>query len=233
MKIKLHHTISICFVFFNHAKAQLQKKLEHTNRAFPLHYKEAYTSKKYVYEKQAPSVIDHLKEWLVNLIFKLFKNMGVPSEKLKHLPIIFYTLIAAISVYIIVKIVLKNEGQWIFKKKKHNNTLVYDTEVETIENANFNTLVRTAITNENYRLAVKYYYLWILQKLSEQQLIELNNLKTTTDYQLELESTKYATDFKPLAYYYNHIWYGEFTINSKTFETVKTKYVNLLNTISE
>ena len=123
------------------------------------------------------------------------------------------------------------EGAWIFRKSKSQNNLTYQNEVEIIEMANFEELIKKATQLEDYRLAVKYGYFWVLQKFAEKEIIELSNLKTNADYQLETEDTPYQQPFKSISYYYNYIWYGEFIIDKTAYDKVEAIYKELLNNI--
>lgn len=205
----------------------------YSDKRLPGNYKSAYTDKAYIYEKQAPTFIDQLSEWFLKLLIRLLQNIGVKSPKLQNISIFFYVIIAAIAIYFIVKIILKKEGQWLFKRKSADNNLVYQTEVEQIETANFEQLISESNAKSNYRLSVKYYYLWTLQQLSEQGLIELNNLKTNADYQSEIENTQHVSLFQSISYYYNYVWYGEFEIDLHEFGQIEKQYTTLLNQLSK
>ncbi|MGY5351814.1 hypothetical protein ACXGQW_04505 [Wenyingzhuangia sp. IMCC45533] len=230
MKLKLI-TYYFCFFVFSSLNTWSQTKeraFEYSERTFPERYKDNYTSKDYVYEVQEPSFMIQLKKWLLDALIRLLNNIGVSSPNLKYFSTFFYIVIALIAIYIIVKMILKNESQWIFRKKRKDNSLIYETEIENIEKANFSELVRSSVTNKDFRLATKYYYLWVLQKLSERGLIELNNLKTNADYQLEIEDSQHITLFKSVSYYYNYVWYGEFAIDETSFDKIKETYAQLL-----
>lgn len=199
-------------------------------RKIPENYKEEYTSSDYQYQEQEPSFLITFKEWLRELLHNLFKDIGVTKNGVYYTKLIFYIIIAIAAIYIIARMFFYKEGNWLFKKTA-SKSINYQTEVEEIELANFSKLIKKELDNTNYRLAVKYYYLWILQKFSEKEIIELSNLKTNADYQLEVDTSPYQHQFKDTSYYYNYIWYGEFFIDREAYQKIEPLFKKLLNDI--
>ncbi|NIJ44200.1 flagellar biogenesis protein FliO [Wenyingzhuangia heitensis] len=227
MKITQRITTLFLFVCVFVMKAA-NDTIVRVERKIPDNYKEAFTSKDYIYQDQEPPFFLKLKMWLAQFLYSIYNLLGINSKEFYYVKLVFYTLIIIAAIYIIARMIFYKEGNWIFKKSK-NNSLTYQTEIEEIELSDFNLLVKESVDNNNYRLAVKYYYLWVLQKLSEQEIIELSNLKTNSDYQLETENTPYFQNFKSVSYYYNYIWYGEFMIDKEAFEKIESSYQQLLN----
>lgn len=123
---------------------------------------------------------------------------------------------------------MNDEIRWIFGKKKEQSSAIEFGIEENIQQADFKTLISNAESKNNYRLAIKYYFLFVLKKLDDKNLINYDPQKTAHDYQLELEETTYTSEFNKVAYYYTYIWYGEFEIDDKEYATTSTVYVQLL-----
>lgn len=235
MKLKsAHYFLGILLLVCTKVLAAVKESFyQYSDKMIPLDYKSYYDSKDYIYKKQEPSFIQNLKEWVLELLNRILRNVGVDSKNSEYIALVFYVLIAAIAVYVIAKMFLQQDGQWVFKRKKDVQTLIYDTEVAAIETADFEELISQALLDNEYRLSVKYYYLWVLQKLSEQELIILNNLKTNADYQLEIKDTEYVEIFKRVSYYYNYVWYGEFNIDVVAFNSIQEIYTTFLKDLSK
>ena len=235
MKLKsAHYFLGILLLVCTKVLAAVKESFyQYSDKMIPLDYKSYYDSKDYIYKKQDPSFIQNLKEWVLELLNRILRNVGVDSKNSEYIALVFYVLIAAIAVYVIAKMFLQQDGQWVFKRKKDVQTLIYDTEVAAIETADFEELISQALLDNEYRLSVKYYYLWVLQKLSEQELIILNNLKTNADYQLEIKDTEYVEIFKRVSYYYNYVWYGEFNIDVVAFNSIQEIYTTFLKDLSK
>ena len=86
------------------------------------------------------------------------------------------------------------------------------------------TLLRNAIKNRNYRLAVRYLYLQVLGKLAERKLIEINSNKTNYEYVNEVRKHKFANEFASLTLKYEYVWYGEYPVDEKLFEQIQGSF---------
>ena len=81
-----------------------------------------------------------------------------------------------------------------------------------------NNLLRTALENSDYRLAIRYQFLLTLQKLSKNDVIQWHFDKTNSDYLNEIAQPTIQQGFKKVTYLYDHIWYGEQTIDLNKYE---------------
>lgn len=230
MKVKKTQSILVVLLFFI-TSVNAYKNTEKKARQFPENYKNNYQSKDYIYEKQEPSWLLEFKMWLAQKIQSFFSYIHY-DKGFYHLKLLFYVLIASLAIYIIARIVFYKEGNWIFKKGNSKETLTYQDDVETIEVSNFEAMIQKALKKENYRLAVKFFYLWTLQKLAKKEVIELSNLKTNIDYQQELEGNKLFNNFRKVSYYYTYVWYGEFAIDKAAFDKIANTYQQFLKEIA-
>ena len=203
-----------------------------SEKAIPENFKQNYQTKEYVYQDTPPGFWTSLKAKIGAWLLELLMNLGAKRESIHSIKTVVYFIIAGFSVYIIAKMFLKKEGQWIFKRKNHHqNTVSYDAKVESIENTDFEELLHKTFTKQDYRLCIKHYYFWILQKLNESGKIKLSNLKNNLDYQTELAQTKFYHSFKKTSYYYNYIWYGEFYISLEKYQQIEPFFLSLLKQI--
>lgn len=201
-------------------------------RVLDKNFKEKYQDDIYNYKDKDPSLLSQLKLWVLSLIRELFHTTPQGAITVfTTLRIIFYLLIVTGVVYFLSKTVLNKQVRWLFNKKDENNQLEYSNNDEKITNINFETLIESAIQEENYRLAIRFYYLWLLKKLDQASIIKYDPQKTNLEYQQELLPNKLSRGFEKASYYYAYIWYGEFTINKSDFTTTSLVYLNLINQI--
>lgn len=137
------------------------------------------------------------------------------------LKIISYVALGLI-VLTIIYYILKNSGGFYFGKNRkkinyHASAEQVLEDSENIDNNNFERLIQKAKSENNYRLAVRYYFLWVLQSLSDKGLINWNKDKTNYDYFVELGSFPIKDDFFSNSHIYNYIWYGNFEMNQNEF----------------
>jgi hypothetical protein len=197
-------------------------------RVLPNSYKEDYKGSAYDYVESV-SWLDTFKAWLRDVISNIF---SVKDESaltiIENLKLIFYILVIGGAVFLIVKMVLNNEGKWLFKRKKDTTDELNFEIGENIQEVNFEYLINEALQVKDYRLAVRYNYLLLLKKLDQFNIISYDSQKTSYDYQLALEGTNYATGFNKATYYYTYIWYGEFSIDEIEYVKASTVYSQIL-----
>ena len=93
----------------------------------------------------------------------------------------------------------------------------------------FSKLISMALASKNYRLAIRYQYLQLLQKMSLKGIIEFTPDKTNHEYVTELAGKSYKKDFAAITLQYEYAWYGEFEIDEHTYEKVQQEFKKLNN----
>jgi len=195
-------------------------------------YKEKYIRNSDFDYTRSPSLLTRIKQWMISKIVEFFNTSDVDAAKIfRTIKITFYVIILLGVIYILVKLFLNKEMRWIFKKNPDSGKTEYKSIVEDISEVDFKELIDKAISNKNYRLAIRYYYLWLLKGLDKASLIQYDVEKTNYDYQEELSRTSFSEDFKRASYYYSYIWYGEFLIGEKEFNTTSAVFDKLLKQI--
>jgi hypothetical protein len=134
-------------------------------------------------------------------------------------------------IYLIVKSIMNKEGQWIFGKKSDRSVIRYDEIEKNLHLVDFEKLIKDSIKLDEKRLTIRYYYLWLLKKMSEKQVIEWDIEKTNSDYLYEIKNEKLKEQFGYVSYLYNYIWYGEFDIDSSTFEKATATFQKTIQSI--
>ena len=135
--------------------------------------------------------------------------------------IIFWILAIGLFGYLVYRLFLSNSS---FLARNRKN-IASDIAVVEEENTNdLDSLLRNAIRNRNYRLAVRYLYLQSLQRLSEKKFIELSTNKTNYEYVKEVRKHKFANEFASLTLQYEYVWYGEYTVDERLFEQIQGSF---------
>ena len=135
--------------------------------------------------------------------------------------IIFWLLAIGLFGYLVYRLFLSNSS---FLSRNRKN-IASDIAVVEEENASDpDSLLRNAIRNGNYRLAVRYLYLQALQRLSEKKFIEINSNKTNYEYVTEVRRHKFANEFASLTLQYEYVWYGEYPVDERLFEQIQGSF---------
>ncbi|MEZ4796245.1 MAG: DUF4129 domain-containing protein [Flavobacteriaceae bacterium] len=197
--------------------------------------KEKYNDENFIYERTVENSgwWIRFKQWLRDFIMDLF-NIQSAAKASSVITLSIWvggSLLFIFCVYFIFRAIVNKEGAWVFGKSS-DKSIIPVTDIETnIHATDFKQLITEAEENSNYRLAIRYYYLWLLKKLSNAEIIHYDVEKTNNDYRNEIEIPKVKEDFAYTSYLYNYIWYGEFDVNADQFSKAKLAFDKFLNSI--
>ncbi|MFT5847980.1 MAG: hypothetical protein ACJARX_001525 [Psychroserpens sp.] len=197
--------------------------------------KDNYDGNEFIYERSVENSgwWTRFKQWLTDFFQSLFDiNSDAKAANFTDIALkVFYVVIFLLVVFFIVKAIINKEGTWIFGKSS-DKRIIPVTDIENnIYDTDFKALIADAEKENNHRLAIRYYYLWLLKTLSEEEIIDYDVEKTNSDYYLEIENKETKEDFSYTSYLYNYIWYGEFDIDDAQFEKAKKAFTQFLRTL--
>ncbi len=206
-----------------------------TKKSFQKNFQKKYTDDAFVYEEKTEekNAWERFKEWLARIVQNIFNfssehtSMNVVVFILKALAV----LIVGFVIYLIAKVILNKEGQWIFGKNS-NKKVIYDSDIEKqLFVTDFEKLIEETLSSGQNRLSIRYHYLWLLKKMSEKNIIVWDIEKTNTDYLYEIENETQKENFAYLSYLYNYIWYGEFELDESTFDKAKIAFEKTIRSL--
>ncbi|KFF08417.1 hypothetical protein [Chryseobacterium luteum] len=137
---------------------------------------------------------------------------------------LFAIILVGFLLYFIIKYLMGKDGNLFFGKKNKKVDINAEELHENIHEINFPESIAKFEREEDYRSAVRYQFLFILKKLSDKKLINWNPEKTNKDYAVELKDANLKDEFTGLAYIFDYVWYGEFSINEKNYLKFKNRY---------
>lgn len=120
------------------------------------------------------------------------------------------------------------------KTPKRRNAKTQETGEDNIETAeglyqvNFAPRIRAAETDGNFRQALRYHYLRLLQEFSKQSLIRYEKNKTNQQYTEEIKNHKWGPDFRLATRYYNFVWYGEYPLDEESYHRLVPHFKKML-----
>ncbi len=189
----------------------------------------------YTEVKKEENIFDKFVRWLRNLLRQFWESIFGIGSVTGFLYFIFRVLpylLLAILIYLLIRFFLKVNSNNIIGKQQEKGQISYSEEEQIIKNEDIDALIHQAIKQKNYRLAIRYYYLLALKKLTETDNIEWQPQKTNEDYITELDNTYYKPDFENITKIYDYVWYGEFNIDAVKFESLKLPFESLNKTIT-
>ncbi len=164
------------------------------------------------------------------------QNDDTPMQHLRSiLATIALVLITGLIGFLLFRFAL---GKYIFPTAKNTSiaATIKATEIAQLEE-NLNLydpaqLIEKAILTQDYRLAIRLYYLKTLRQLSLKELIKWEKQKTNYDYLRELNTSDLKIDFEELTQIYERTWYGRQQIGGYEFQQIQPKFDYLVSKIN-
>lgn len=99
-----------------------------------------------------------------------------------------------------------------------------ETVMEDIFSIAYETEIAKAIKAQNYRQAIRLYYLETLSLLSKKGAIDFQQDRTNSEYVMQLYNTALYKDFFYLTRHFEYTWYGKFELSTPAFEKVQKEF---------
>lgn len=185
--------------------------------------------------EQESTWLDDVRNWFYNLFRQLFEWIfGVEkatSFLATFLQILPYLLLA-LFLYLVIRFFVNSHARSVLLNKKNPNTVSLSEEERIIKTEDIEQLIKDALAQNDYRLAIRYYYLFILKQLSERNLIDWQRQKTNDDYIEELSNPELKNSFGRATFLYDYIWYGEFPVDQERYSQVEQVFATLKKSIN-
>lgn len=211
--------------YYNISKPETKK--------FKSNFQSKYKGDAYNYqpklENKQVTAWEKLKKKISDFFSRLFSfsnNGKVFSNFEIFMKILGFGIIGFV-IFMIVKLLLNKDAGWVFSrnsKKIKTGTI----EEDNIHFINFKDVITSAKLKNEYRIATRYYYLWLLKSLSDKTIINWDIEKTNTDYLSEIKNTELKKEFEFLSYVYDYCWYGEFELTKEDFEKAENHFINAI-----
>ncbi len=143
-------------------------------------------------------------------------------------------IILAIVILIVVLIVrqVKQSDVRVQPKSDDDSYNIEDIE-ENLPESDLQRYLRLALEAEDYKAAIRIYYLAIIQSLSQKKQINWQREKTNYDYLLEVSGKPIFTPFSNLTLTYELVWYGDALVSKTVYQSVEPKFSQVLKHIED
>lgn len=139
------------------------------------------------------------------------------------------TLMIGVLLFALIRIGISNR-LFIFTGGKRSGDAEED---ELLKKDDLAQRVQEAEAQGNYRLAVRYRYMKVLQDMDERKIISLNAQSTNWDYVNRLGGHPLKKQFLLLTRAYEYVWYGEFDLSSDQYGYLKTEFQQFENSLNQ
>ncbi|MFS4448102.1 DUF4129 domain-containing protein [Maribacter sp. 2307UL18-2] len=182
-----------------------------------------------------PTWWDDFKAWLGNLFLRFFEWIFGVDEAAGALALflrILPYLLLVLLLFLFIRFFM-NANMSAAESSSGKKPLVSLSEEEhIIKNEDIQALIQKALDSQNYRLAVRYYYLYVLQLLSEKKFIDWQLQKTNHDYEKEIKKPDLKKAFTKITRIYDYIWYGDFDIDQSQYEQAEIIFSDVRKTLN-
>lgn len=155
----------------------------------------------------------------------LFGSLSVNPGLGVFLKYFFLILAIGALIFFVMKLLGMDMGNLLLGKSR-KTPLAYTESAENIHEINFDEEIEKAISNHNYRLAVRLLYLRSLKQLSDNGLIQWQPEKTNSAYVYELNNPSVRQSFVSLTRQFEYVWYGGFNIDGTAFGNINQLFQN-------
>lgn len=197
-------------------------------KKIPLDFKNKYKSKDFDYTTIKPK--ESLWQKLQRRFIKIWESIfGKPESTVSGIEFflkILAILIISTAIFFIIKYLMGKDGHFFFSRKNKKVNIESAVLHENIHEINFPTSIATFENKKEFRSAIRYQFLFVLKKMSDQKLIQWNSEKTNTDYITEITDVNQKISYQKLSYIFENVWYGEQRIDDVHYEKLKADFTN-------
>jgi hypothetical protein len=147
----------------------------------------------------------------------------------KVLEIIAYIVVGGLIIFLVYYFFLHFKGSDSGAKIEVNFD---ETPPSEIPKSELERRLEAALANEDYREAIRIYFIFIIKDLATKDWIKWEREKTNYSYLMEMRSKPQFELFNEVVSVYDVVWYGNYTISKSLYETVEPKFKQLLKEIN-
>ena len=113
------------------------------------------------------------------------------------------------------------------------NKILYDDKMNpnSIRLSELEIKIKRAKESDDFRLATRLYFVWVIKELSDKGYIQWRKRKTNYNYQTEVIGESFAKDFGISIKNYELIWYGKYNIIIDDFKVIERNFKLLIDKI--
>jgi hypothetical protein len=168
--------------------------------------------------------LDSLLRKRQEMMLKKQKEQKPVKEPVNIFPLIqaiLWVLLISALLFVLYRVFLSDRG--LFASPTRNKQLEVEDEPVTDE-IYLEQQLNEAIRSKNYRLAIRFLYLQSLSRLAEKGWLQLSPDKTNYQYVRELAKPQLKQSFARITLHYEYAWYGDLSIATDVFESVKQEF---------
>ena len=161
----------------------------------------------------------------------LNQHFGGWGDFLAAIPLIFKILFGGLTIFLLVIAITTTRIYKLF----YSDQEIVSPKVSLINRdhqpIDFDETIRESVSQMQYRLAIRIFYLKIINLLRIKDYIHFSMGKTNVDYLLDLTNVELKSGFHSITTIYNHVWYGDIEISLEQYQRFESDFQSFYTTI--
>lgn len=139
---------------------------------------------------------------------------------------IFFWMIIAVFIAVLLRYLLglKRPPKNTRVERGLSSGIDLEAIEEDLPEAQLEDFLQQAINSKQFSLAVRLYYLVLLQELTNKKLVSWQKDKTNNQYVQELGGTPLQQDFRSVTLLFERVWYGDQALDEAAFEQIAPQF---------
>lgn len=194
--------------------------------------KKVFSDQDLHYKKEEAEEVNWFARFIDWILEKFFGRTDVESRVTFFKVLEWIIVIAGVAV--VIWLLMRSEFMQVLRGRPKETVFSFSDMDEDIKGIDFSARIASALRENNFRLAVRWYYLKQLNVLNTKGLIHWQTYKTNIDYYKELKSPDHKSGFKNISGIYDYVWYGQYEISSENFTQLEDQFKafeSLLNNV--
>ena len=140
-------------------------------------------------------------------------------------------VLAIVGLAVLVFFLFFKASQDQGRKKIHGD--IEGIKPTEIPKSELELLLDDALAKEDYREAIRIYFIFTIRGLIKKDWIEWEKEKTNFSYLTEMRGNQYETQFESCVSVYEIVWYGERDISKEEFKILEPRFKNLVSNLEK
>lgn len=137
----------------------------------------------------------------------------------------FLIVLLALAIGVIIYILLVKKP---IEGASRTINYVQDIDPTTVQLSELEIKIVEAESENDYRIAVRYYFIWVLKELSDSNSITWKKKKTNHHYLSETLGKPFYLGFHKIVNLFEYIWYGKYILSEKEYAVVKKDFLQFI-----
>jgi hypothetical protein len=169
--------------------------------------------------KYEPGMLERFVEWLSKVLFGdvEYKSISITRQAIIWLVVIICLIIA-------VRIIWRSSFTSLVKPQGKHGRFSFEELKDGLQAIPFEKMIKEAEDLNDWRLALRWRYLFCLYALEKKGILEFRPAKTNIDYLRDLRKTDYKQSFAELSKIYEYVWYGKFEVDKQKYSGYSELY---------